>query len=97
MMERSFPSMLIFAGILLCFIGFIIVFLASFTPITEASGNVSAAGVIFIGPFPIVFGAGEYGMQLIWLSIIIVALMIIASYIFIKGSRGFREEEQSSV
>ncbi|MGC8912205.1 MAG: TIGR00304 family membrane protein, partial [Nitrososphaeria archaeon] len=75
---------LIFTGIILCLIGFIIIFLGSLGTVSVSSGNISTGGVIFIGPFPIAFGAGEYGLHLIWLSIVIAIIMIALSYLFIK-------------
>ncbi|MBC7091881.1 MAG: DUF131 domain-containing protein [Nitrososphaeria archaeon] len=77
--------MLIFTGILLCFIGFIIIFLGSLATVSGSGVNISTGGVIFIGPFPIVFGAGEYGLHLIWLSIVIAIIMIALFYIFVKN------------
>lgn len=91
-MEKSVPKILMFAGILLCFMGLMIIFLVSLNTISGTSGNISTGGVIFIGPFPIIFGTGEYGLQLIWLSIIISILMIIVSYIFIKNVKVYRKE-----
>ncbi|MCX8188932.1 MAG: DUF131 domain-containing protein [Nitrososphaeria archaeon] len=85
MMRKNFSILLIFAGILFCFLGFVIIFLSSITSVAVPAGNISTGGIIFIGPFPIVFGTGEYGLQLIWLSIIILILMLIVSYIFLKG------------
>lgn len=84
-MEKSFPTIIIFTGILLCLIGFIIIFLGSLATVSGSGGNISAGGIIFIGPFPIVFGAGEYGLHLIWLSIVIAIIMIVLSYIFVKN------------
>lgn len=40
-------------------------------------GSVSAGGVIFIGPFPIVFGSGPSGSSLALLSIVIGAVMLV--------------------
>jgi uncharacterized protein (TIGR00304 family) len=90
-MEKSLPTIIIFAGILLCLIGFMIIFLASLNIVSGTSGNISTGGVIFIGPFPIVFGTGEYGIHLIWISVIITIIMIILSYIFIRNVKRFGE------
>lgn len=87
MIRKNISTLFILAGMLLCFVGFAIIFLASISSFTVASGNISTGGIIFIGPFPIVFGAGEYGLQLIWLSIVILVLMLIISYIFLRGYR----------
>ncbi len=92
-MKKNIPTLFIFAGILLCLIGFVVILFASIAPITGAGGNISTGGIIFIGPFPIVFGSGEYGLQLIWLSIIILILMLIISYAFFKG---YSEREKAT-
>lgn len=84
-MEKYIPTLFIFMGILLCLIGFAVIFFTSIAPVTGAGGNISTGGIIFIGPFPIVFGSGKYSLQLIWLSIIILILMLIISYAFFKG------------
>ncbi len=42
-----------------------------------AQGNVSTGGVIFIGPFPIVFGSGPGGTTLALASVLIGAVMLI--------------------
>ena len=58
-------------GILLIFIGFALVILGS-----ASSGNASAGGVVFIGPFPIVFGAGPGGGTLALLSVVIGGVIL---------------------
>ncbi|MEM2154305.1 MAG: DUF131 domain-containing protein [Nitrososphaeria archaeon] len=85
MIEKNVSTLLIFSGIFLCFLGFAIIFFSSISSFAVHSGNISTGGIIFIGPFPIVFGTGEYGLHLIWLSIVILILMLIISYIFLKG------------
>ncbi len=44
---------------------------------TAAQGNASTGGVIFIGPFPIVFGSGPGGTTLALASVLIGAVMLI--------------------
>jgi uncharacterized membrane protein len=43
---------------------------------TLGQGSVSAGGVIFIGPFPIVFGSGPGGSTLALLSVMIGGVMV---------------------
>jgi uncharacterized protein (TIGR00304 family) len=40
-------------------------------------GNVSAGGFILIGPLPIVFGTGNSGEELAFLSVIVGILMVV--------------------
>jgi uncharacterized protein (TIGR00304 family) len=59
-------------------LGFLI-FLAGIGIIGIASagqGNVSTGGVVFIGPFPIVFGSGPGGWVLALMSLLIGGVMI---------------------
>jgi uncharacterized membrane protein len=55
-------------GLLLVLAGFGLVFIGS--------GNVSTGGVIFLGPFPIVFGSGPGGGTLALLSVVIGGIML---------------------
>ncbi len=68
-----------------------LVILAGFGLIVGGSlgqGNVSTGGVIFIGPFPIVFGSGPAGWDLALLSVVIggamVALLLLWGWRFSK-------------
>ena len=54
-------------------------------------GNVSTGGVVFIGPFPIVFGSGPAGWVLALMSVLIGAVMI-ALFLF-WGWRASRMRE----
>lgn len=59
-------------------LGFL-VFLAGFGLIAFGSvgqGSVSTGGVVFIGPFPIVFGSGPGGWVLALMSLLIGGVMI---------------------
>lgn len=64
-------------------IGFATLFLA-LLPRAEAEGG--GAFVIFIGPFPLAFGFGEYSPVLILVSVIIAAVIIVFTLIFFKSS-----------
>ncbi len=80
--NRLFGVLII--GFLLVFIGIIILAIAS---VFSSSGSFSV--VIFIGPFPIVFGAGPDAYWLILIGIILAVLSIVFSYIFIRKKRLF--------
>ena len=62
-----------FAGFAIIIVGIILVVLASVLGI----GSGSVCGVIFIGPFPIVFGAGPDAIWLILISLTIAVLMLV--------------------
>jgi uncharacterized protein (TIGR00304 family) len=79
--ERLFDfHALALIGLLLIIIGFVITFLATFLLIfhsTKTKGETKGAGVILIGPFPIIFGTDKQSVKvLLVLTIIITALMI---------------------
>ncbi|ENN96828.1 hypothetical protein J422_00235 [Methanocaldococcus villosus KIN24-T80] len=76
---------LIFLGILLIFIGFFLVTLGMILPDKEKKEeNVEYAGIIMIGPIPIVFGNSK---NLIIFSILITILMIIWILMFLLSFR----------
>jgi uncharacterized membrane protein len=74
-------------GILLIVVGIAFVFLGS-----AGSGNTSVGGVVFIGPFPIVFGSGPGGGTLALLSVVIggvmLALFLLWGFRFLKSKEG---------
>ncbi len=74
--------MVLFIGFAVIIIGIILVVIASFM----AGGSSSVGGVIFIGPFPIVFGAGPNAA---WLITIIIAIAIVmAILLFLLRRKG---------
>ncbi len=66
-------STVVFVGLAITIVGVALVFLASV--LNGDSGSVG--GVIFIGPFPIVFGAGPSAVWLILVSLVIAALIVV--------------------
>jgi uncharacterized membrane protein len=65
--------MLLMLGFAVVIVGIILVTVASLL----GGGSASVGGVIFIGPFPLVFGAGPDAAWLITISIVISVAMII--------------------
>ncbi len=67
-------AVLIFLGFALIFTGFIFVVVESFI-----HGGVKTSGsvIIFIGPIPLAFAWGEYGFQLLLISLIIIFIMVV--------------------
>ena len=74
-------------GFLLIIIGFIAVLLATFLLIfhsTKTKGETKGAGIILIGPFPIIFGTDKQSVKvLVVLTIIIIVLMI--AFLFLNN------------
>jgi len=72
----------VLAGFAIIIVGAVLVIVAML--LNNSSGSVS--GVIFIGPFPIVFGAGPDAIWLIAISIVIAVLMIVLPYVLRRRS-----------
>ncbi len=68
---------LLFLGLGIVVIGIVIITVA----LVLSGGSGSVGGVIFIGPFPIVFGAGPNAMWLIIVSIIVAILMFVLLFL----------------
>jgi uncharacterized membrane protein len=76
-------------GVLLLISAFIMIFVGVFLlTLGSAAGLSTTGGVIFIGPFPIVFGAGPGSGLLMLIGILIVIL--IALYLLVSTKRGLR-------
>ena len=60
------------AGLLVVLAGFALLVVGS-----ASQGGVSAGGVVFIGPIPIVFGSGPGGWELALVSLLIGSIMVI--------------------
>ena len=69
----SWLFMLLLLGFALVITGIILVI----TTILPGGGSASVGGVIFIGPFPIVFGAGPDAAWIIVISVAISVFMIL--------------------
>lgn len=66
---------LVFAGIIILVISTALLFISE----TKSKRRVKGAGVIIIGPFPIIFGTDKQSIRLILLlSIALVALLIVS-------------------
>jgi uncharacterized membrane protein len=87
--EKTMPRwlfLLLATGFALIFIGILFVVLA----VAVGSGGSASAGVIiFIGPFPIAFGAGP---DAIWLVLIGIILAVISLMLFIFMRRKVIDE-----
>ncbi len=79
-MDETLGVKLFLAGILISFIGIILLIIASIFSGGESSGAV----VIFIGPIPIIGGWGTAWPILVIIGILIAIVMILISYLMIK-------------
>jgi len=74
-------------GIIMVFVGIAIIIIAA---VLTAGGSTGFSGVIFIGPFPIVFGAGPNASWLILIGIILAAVTVV---LFIVMNRRVKTSE----
>jgi len=81
--------LLLSLGFALVFIGVIIVLVAT---IFLGEASTSASAVIFIGPFPLIFGSGVDTGWIILLSIIIAVVSIMLFFVMNKCFSAFQEE-----
>jgi len=72
-------------GFVLVFVGIIVVLVAAVLP---GGGSASFGGVIFIGPFPIVVGAGPETTLMVLFGIILAVLSVIMFLVMSRGTKG---------
>jgi uncharacterized membrane protein len=77
---------LLIAGFVLVFVGITVIFVAA---VLYSGGSASAGAVIFIGPFPIVIGAGPDVTWIVLLSIIIAVLSVVVFLVMNRRMRRF--------
>jgi uncharacterized membrane protein len=73
---------LLAVGICVIVVGMVIL-LAS----VASQGQVSGGGVIFLGPFPIVFGSGPSGGLLALISLVIGGIMVALTFLWVRSPR----------
>jgi uncharacterized membrane protein len=78
--------LLLILGFALIVVGVIVIFI---TAVFYGGGSVSGGAVIFIGPFPIVIGAGPDASWLVLFSIIIAVLSIVVFSVMNRKMRRF--------
>jgi len=79
--------LLLFLGFVLVVVGFVVVLVAA---VVSWGGSVSGGAVIFIGPFPIVIGAGPDAEWLIVIGVIIAVLSVVSFFVLNRKTRRFR-------
>jgi uncharacterized membrane protein len=79
--------LLLITGFVLVFVGIAVIFVAA---VLYSGGSASAGAVIFIGPFPIVIGAGPDVTWIVLFSIIITVLSIVVFLVMNRRMSRFR-------
>ncbi|MCY0860414.1 MAG: DUF131 domain-containing protein [Sulfolobaceae archaeon] len=82
----NYVSLLLLGGILIIFIGFILIFIGALIEGEKNSSNTQenktqAGGIIFIGPIPIVFGSSKEITKWMLIIALIIAIILIVLYI----------------
>ncbi len=75
---------LLMVGFTLVFVGLVVLVAAS---ILNWGGSGSVGGVVFIGPIPIVFGAGPDSNWLIIISVTLAVVMFVLFFIYSRRTR----------
>jgi uncharacterized membrane protein len=78
--------LLLIAGIIIVFVGIAVILI---TTVFSSGGSTSAGVIIFIGPFPIVIGAGPDVTWIVLFSIILAVLSVVVFLIMNKRVRRF--------
>jgi len=73
-------------GFVLVFVGIIVILIAA---VLYGGGSASAGAVIFIGPFPIVIGAGPDVTLIVLFSIILAVLSVVVFLVMNRRLRRF--------
>jgi uncharacterized membrane protein len=78
--------LLLIAGFVIVFVGIAVILVAA---VFYGSGSASAGVVIFIGPFPIVIGAGPDVTWIVLFSIILAVLSVVVFLVMNRRMRRF--------
>jgi uncharacterized membrane protein len=81
--------LLLFLGFVLVVVGVAVILVAS---VLYGDGSVSGGAVIFIGPFPIVIGAGPDVTLIVLFSIILAVLSVVVFLVMNRKMRRFGEQ-----
>ena len=79
---------LLFLGFILIVVGMAVILVTS---VFYGGGSVNAGAVIFIGPFPIVIGAGPDVTWIVFFSIILAVLSVVMFLVINRKMRWFGE------
>lgn len=78
--------LLLIVGVIIVFVGVAVVLIAA---VLYSGGSVSAGVIIFIGPFPIVIGAGPDATWIVLVSVILAVLSVIVFLVMNRRMRRF--------
>jgi uncharacterized membrane protein len=78
--------LLLIVGVVLVFVGVAVVLIAA---VLYSGGSASAGVIIFIGPFPIVIGAGPDATWIVLISIILAVLSVVVFLFMNRRMRRF--------
>jgi uncharacterized membrane protein len=81
-----YSRLFLFLGFVLVFVGIIVILIAA---VLYGGGSASAGAVIFIGPFPIVIGAGPDVTLIVLFSIILAVLSVVVFLVMNRRLRRF--------
>ena len=80
--------LLLVAGFVIVFVGIAVILI---TAVFSSGGSASAGVIIFIGPFPIVIGAGLDVTWMVLFSIILAVLSVVVFLVLDKRMRKFSD------
>jgi uncharacterized membrane protein len=78
--------LLLIVGVILVFVGVAVVLIAA---VLYSGGSASAGAIIFIGPFPIVIGAGPDATWIVLVSVILAVLSVVVFLVMNRRMRRF--------
>jgi len=78
--------LLLIVGVILVFVGVAVVLIAA---VLYSGGSASAGVIIFIGPFPIVIGAGPDATWIVLVSVILAVLSVVVFLVMNRRMRRF--------
>ena len=81
----SIPLKILFSGFILIFVGVVLLVVATFF-----SGASNVGVIVFIGPIPIILGAGPNSILAILIAVALTILGVILFWAFLKGKEKSR-------
>ena len=81
-----YSRLFLFLGFVLVFVGIIVILIAA---VLYGGGSANAGAIIFIGPFPIVIGAGPDVTLTVMFSIILAVLSVVVFLVMNRKLRRF--------
>jgi len=79
--DIGFPIKLFMIGFIIIFIGVILLFISVLSKGLE--GEVSAVGIVMIGPIPIIWGGGPHYLELTVIGLIVLVIILAILLMFL--------------